>query len=159
MSVIQSLKQSLTAAGLAAPKTTVEYTKTPNFKAFLAAQIQFKKMLSDILALDIYFFFKLNDQEYRKKFISECIEIRDSFEIFLLAQSWKADYRQRSLKIEHLLLKYANFIHAVMTVYIDMAQQNNVKSRVPAINKAGYFLRLADKTLKEARQHLPDSML
>ncbi|WP_195269297.1 hypothetical protein [Eubacterium sp. 1001713B170207_170306_E7] len=159
MSVIQSIKQSLLAVGLAAPRSTVEYTRTPNFKAFLTANSKFKDLIFNVLALDVYFFWKLNDLEYRKKFIFRCIEIRNCFKIFLLAQSRATDCHQRSLKIEQLLLKYANFIYAAMTAYIDMAHQNNLKSRASAIHKAGYFFSLAAKTIKEARYLLPDSML
>lgn len=159
MNVIQTLKQSLMAAGFAAPRSIVDYTKTPNFKAFLAAQTQFKKLIFDILALDFYFFWKLNDQEYLKNFISKCKEIRDSFKIFLLAQSWAADRRRKSLEIEHLLLKYANCIYAAMTAYIDMAHQDSIEKRAPTIHKAGYFLSQAAETIKEARQLLPDNLL
>lgn len=159
MNVIQFLVQSLVAAGLAAPKTTAEYTKTPNFKAFSAAQTQFKKLIFDILALDLYFFFKLNDQEYRKNFISACKEIRNSFKIFLLSQSWAADRRHKDLKIEDLLLKYANCIYAAMTAYIEIENQDGLEKRAPTIHKAGYFLSQAAETMKEARQLLPDNLL
>lgn len=159
MNVIKFLEQSLVAAGLAAPKTTAEYTKTPNFKAFLAANSKFRDLTFNILALDLYFFWKLNDQEYRKKFISECKEIRNSFKIFLLSQSWAADRRRKSLEIEHLLLKYSNYLYAAMTAYIDMARQDSMDKRAPTIHKAGYFLSLAVETLKRIRQLLPNNVL
>lgn len=159
MNVIQSLKQSLMAAGLAAPRSVVDYTRTPNFKAFLAANSKFRDLTFNILALDFYFFWKLNDQEYLKNFISKCKEIRDSFKIFLLAQSWAADRRRKSLEIEDLLLKYANYIYAAMAAYIEIENQDSLEKRAPTIHKAGYFLRQAAETIKEARQLLPDNLL
>lgn len=159
MNVLQSIKQSFMAAGFAAPRSTMEYTRTPNFKTFLAANSKFRDLTFSILALDLYFFFKLNDQEYRKEFISECKEIRDSFKIFLLAQSWAADRRRKSLEIEHLLLKYANCIYAAMTAYIKIENQDSMDKRAPTIHKAGYFLSLAVETLKRIRQLLPNNVL
>lgn len=153
------IQSYLLAVGLSAPKTVVEYTYSPAFKAFSIAQIKFKNMLNDILVLDVYFFFKLDEFEYRNGFLTDCKEVSELFKEFILFHSLKYNNSSDLRNLERLLFKYAHHVYGAMDTYMQIYSLTTIQERAPSIIKADYLLSFAVNIMKDIRRLLPDNVL
>lgn len=89
----------------------------PGFQGILYRP-KLKNMLNDILALDGYFFFKLDELEYRNAFLTDCKEISKLFKEFILFHSLKYNNSSDLRDLEKLLFKYTHYVYGAMDAYM-----------------------------------------
>ncbi|SDP88388.1 hypothetical protein SAMN04515624_1525 [Eubacterium maltosivorans] len=153
------IQSYLLAVGLSASKTVVEYTYYPAFKAFSIAQTTLKDMINDILALDVYFFFKLDEFEHRNCFPTDCMEVSKLFKEFILFRSFKYNNPFDLMNLKRLLFKFTHHVYGAFDTYMQMSSLTTTQESAPSIIKADYLLSFAVNIMKDIRLLLSNNVL